>query len=522
MSTDSTTQFNLSQLSEMKAWFEKELASLRSPAKADDTSSTLDAVGSRDVTKQARAAAKSASTQSAVSFAPRGKSAFHKEPSASANSIRLLLGADPFYTNRYHLERNWFVPSAQSAYDLLHEMNVVMNTTDKFTRASDIWHPLLTLTYVGVIWTMRTLQCMEQAGRLNAENGYFVDSFFRAFPENTLPIPGPLVNFISGIANSSPALNDYQDVEPYLPDTPGSSTAHLYKLVGDLALRIPNVPILLNQYRRVVTAALAGAPPAQVNISRWSEFAQLLGSGANTEQVLGPAAVPAVPPASPFDMIAMTAPGNVSHQALLASPGFRYPIQSLTRVSDNIFQYRDEILATFPDTPAAAAAPLSWEQWLRLDGDRQWFVSTIASMADYCKYWASSCSLGDIPIVGSSVGQTESSTTVAIQVPTRRFGVGAAAAPARFTDLHYNMVSYTEAQPEADRLDAAVAQLNVSSTNLTLPMPATPLQANTDGNHGPVFNDLPARMSARDVHVRAGMGSNVRTYYHNANPRLPQ
>nr|BBU59855.1 capsid protein [Rosellinia necatrix partitivirus 23] len=482
-----------------------------------DTSAVIDApkapapdaqdpVGSRDVVREARQELVNARTSAPAPSVPVGPKAFTRSSDRSAaNAIRQVYASNPL-TARTHFGLNFFIPNFLHIFQMLYLMDRKMVATDKFTRTSEFWTPLVTRIYISVLLYVQILLAMQSAGRLDGDNELFLEWFLRTFKPSTLPIPGPIVNLFATLSNAAVSATNYKSHAPTLPPKPHTRGQDLYLFTTTLASRLPNVPALLNQYHAHLTFALPAAANNAETIGRWPSFGHTVFAAA----LLGAA------PATAFEQTAVNGANNAARNWLFQSPGFLQPLFTTRNIGSNLQDYAPAMLPMLPAIFVSTANALpngvpTWRQFLGLQTEFQWFTEFARIMTDYCKFFKESCSMADIAHVGHSGSLIRASNPANLYaVPATRFAT---------LDLTMsNATSYTHAISESDEIDGCVALFNTDEITTTAGLPVGVTHANPPLHGGPYYA-LATAKTAAEINPVDGFGQILTDHYHVANPK---
>lgn len=103
-------------------------------------------------------------------------------------------------------------------YEYVHQMFVLMNDNPKLEKYFKWFNPpafvcyITTLVYVQIVRAQVAVKRLENTG-----DGKFIRAFFREFPEESLVIPGPLVQFFNQIAGVILDDPKYGNIAPRVP-----------------------------------------------------------------------------------------------------------------------------------------------------------------------------------------------------------------------------------------------------------------------------------------------------------------
>jgi len=468
------------------------------------TSGAPDPSGSRNVTAEGKAELQAASTSAPDSRIPPPPKAFARTSERSAaNAIRLTLGSDPYRVKTWFGDNN-FIPDFTSLFNILSACDNIMLSTDKFTRASEFWTPAVSRSYIGVICIIQTFRAMRQGRRnLTVNQQEFLDWFEERYPLSTLPIPGPLVNLISVIANTNVAALNYRSHCPVLPDVAPANYQNATYLRNNLCLRIPNIPIILHQLFRHATFAttpIAGADPTSAQVGRWPLFMRHLYE---------------ITPIT-TDPPSQTNKGTHGHTTVAYAWNFFNPAlvnvyRTNNNIGKNLLDYADELISILPASATRTTAStdnhaLTWQEFCCLDSQPKWFEESARLMSLYSKFWKESCSLEDISPVGHAGALGHAAITAQLVQPTTRF-------PAQTFSMNYELRSHTVS--EADRLDGLIANINVANRGAVT---AHTGSANVAVQSGPYYS-LAVTHTARSVDPTSAIGQILEDQYHVPNPK---
>jgi hypothetical protein len=249
-----------------------------------------------------------------------------------------------------------------------------------------MWNPLISQSYIGVIWHVFILLIAQSSGEITNEQNTFLSSFLNMFPLQNLPVPGPLVPFFRSLGVCSGPYEHFGDVTPRIPGPTGTRVDYYFHTNG-LNRTIPPVHIFVDQL--CFLANLNANIIAQANNFPIRIYTNILGNNV-------PAAAA---PANPFDIIGYF-PG-VANRWLLSPSHMQ--VWHANRLALNL-PTRMSTIAAIPNTVHGPNRALTLSESLRFStaniNHPQWFVSAISVMQRYSQFFAGSTSLAGIPIVG--------------------------------------------------------------------------------------------------------------------------
>nr|BDV50548.1 MAG: putative coat protein [Leucocoprinus alphapartitivirus 1] len=381
-----------------------------------------DPLGNRDLMEQKRASLKKALPSDASK--PRSKITFTDK--TAKNAIREAVGPDPFQDIK-SFGTNLFIADCNHYALMVHEMDSMMNNTPKFVDAAQGWSPLITRIYCSQLYYIQVFRAMEAHGILDDSVAIDFRSFLVRHPLDTWPVPGPLVNFISGLATSHSTVDSYGYITPYLPSLPEYNDEH-GTLMYNFAARVPNMVILFEQLGRYLNFTSNNTNAART-VARW-EIPAAGGVAAHngflsrvfarhTFDTNNGGAVPT----TPFNR--GTFANNLSQEAIIniLSPfqrtGFILSERAARVLIDNVDEL-SHVMGTYNVAPGAG--PHTWPSTLYWD--RTYFWRTCQRMmALYCRHISASVTLADISPSGNTQGHIYhlAANRITLETQTGRF-----------------------------------------------------------------------------------------------------
>ncbi|BCY26963.1 coat protein [Rhizoctonia oryzae-sativae partitivirus 6] len=462
------------------------------PEKNKKPEDNVDALGQRDVTAQARQAATHAPTTTAgPSMVPKKPTLLSGLGSAEArNTLRLTNGLDDPFRDVTHFGRNTTIPDFTMHHELIDSANSIICANKRFFDQSSFFHPHWAHIYIGVLEIVLTMRSQRAIGRLEYRADQFLTWFDNRFGLETLPVPGFSRQILADLGSSSPAIANYENVSPFLPDVTQANRGSLgvfrsltngNNFASRFTARIVPVRLLVDQMVRFYTAAQnAVNDPNNNNPARTiSNYAHFMRTIFEADPDSNNNTVFAAAPTSSHQRTQLSAAGQlltrITH--MMAAPGVRQVFWCPIPIAQTLSSYTQQILSAMPSTASLRADPQSgdfwsWQEYLALDSRTEWFDMLINVMTLYCEFWADSCTVGEIPESGASALQVEFTRAVSNPVPTTRY-----------PDIDYtvNGELRNAGVPPADRMDASVECLN---SNLLFPI------GNRTVRQGPYWTNL--------------------------------
>jgi len=285
-----------------------------------------------------------------------------------------------------------YLPSSRMMFTLLHYMSMEMMHHFYLKRAVPQYHPIYLRLYVSQLFYIQVLRCMNYAGISSPRQRLFVDQFLEEFRPETLPIPGPLVNFFKAICVFSPEYASYGLVSPKLYETLGNNDGLNTSLTVETSspFVLPQVPLIMwyaSWLRNPANGLQNGTGPYG--------FSPLTTANENAD-----------------DLAAAINIGNVpflQHKAnwpdrnawALRSPGLEYSIEQDQSLLDSLRAYRQSVALPVFDNGASRQYI---NQFLCLDGNRSYFRHLSSMVNALTDFWPGSGTLADISVHGISTG----------------------------------------------------------------------------------------------------------------------
>ncbi|AHL25154.1 capsid protein [Heterobasidion partitivirus 13] len=465
-----------------------------------------DPIGARPVVAQARRNVTAANSDGPSKLTYTKVKPFTRDSDRdAANAVRLALGSSAFRTVT-HFGLNTFIPDFTLLFQALAALDFAMLSTDKFCRASEFWTPAVSRIYIAVICYVQVMRSMRATStNFGVEIQQFLDWFEEHFPLNTLPVPGPLVNFISTISSCHISTLDYKVMCPILPRLVPCAANGRWVIHNNLSLRFPPVPTLFQQLSEHYNYAnpAAAAPQTAEQIGRWADYGRTQ---------YGITAWNANAATSQTHRTTLTALSNATHAYAWAAPGNSTPYRTNTSVGRNLIDYgmaMDSLIPPEFNSAAAngpAAANPTWQTYLGFETTHEWFPEFARIMSVYSKFWKESTSLDTISPVGSTACLAVAEATAQLVQPTTRY-------PA--LTLSRNFVVRISQLPEADLLDSQLSAIHCADTGTVTAHASTP---NVNVSTGP-YLDLAIQERARAVDASGGLRQIIEDYYHVQNPK---
>lgn len=296
-----------------------------------------------------------------------------------------------------------------------------MAFTKRWTDNCAGWVPPISQMYISLLIYVQIIRAMDSSNVLppGSPLANFYSTFLSMYPLSELWIPGPLVSFFRSLSAFWPSADDqFGNVSPSLPNTPGWTVANIFRLAAhngtdQVNYLLPNISVFISRLRTITTTAL------EANMTQ----------GTFSTHVEGPNHL--------SSLFGRTLTDDANEHHILISPGaaFAYPdnlglwinaSSSLGRLS-----IPNDLVAT---AGANQTAPIDqWTAFFRLSqnaNEHSWIGPVSAVMAKYSQFYNGSTSLEDIvpncsaaPAVKSRF--TALSTIYTLPAFTARAGTGA-------------------------------------------------------------------------------------------------
>jgi hypothetical protein len=509
----------------LKAQTERESALKNAKTDASSTINPMDrsiATQHRKSVRDAKSGSFPISTKAAVKFTDR----------SAAHALRESIGPDPF-VDIINSGNNLFLPDALFYSIIVDATDNVMTNTPKFVDAAQGYHPLYSRMYYVQLFYLRSFLAMKSAGILPTDVELELDSFLEKLKLDTWVVPGPVVDFLNSIAVSHSTVNTYGYVCPYIPHTPQYS-AGTHFMGSNIAGRVPNMSILAHNAKNWTTMMQTASGAAVIETRTSARFypAQQAVAATQANLFLGEYS----PNGTPFTGAGSAFPTSPTHAGTyrtaannllrinLTSPFLLTPPLSNDRAVKVSMANADHLLYLFEsiDTdPATLVA--EWPTVLYWDNVEFW--SELQSMmALYCRHLSSSLTLANLSSNGPMASHVvcELHTKQELHTRTGRFF------PAN-TDYSFKGEVRTRSLPEADKIDATTAPVNLSRIDsVTTPgdinRPAgIAARFNRNAAHlprlgGPFFHKIVPIQAASHLAPAAAYKEIISAQYHSQTP----
>jgi len=414
-----------------------------------DGSHSTDAIGTRDVDKEASQIMKKA--QDSARPRPPGET-----PGVEASMLRCVEYIQLATVERY--DRSTYVPSAHMLFTTIQELDLPLLTLRQFSSELLRWTPLHTRLYYGILFYIQTLRAMNTVSLLSSTNSVFLREFLDIYPPESLPIAGPLVVFFKALTACDAPLPEYGAISPYLPPNTGLDADQHGALPQDLRVLLPNITGIRN--------GIANTRLPLVNAAHviWDHNLH--------NPTAGAAALP----------IAHNTPNHLARDARI-TPGTVHPVnmspQALRAYATAAGHIR------IPATPNLVAN-MSWSTYLGFSTDFSWFGHLASQMQKHSRFFQGSTTL-------ASCAPKDGPTSLVINEQVQHYPNRNAHRDAAIESISHTTQSHAlvpSVSPPCDKL-GLFTQLNwIPSANFG---PNDHAGAIDHTRHGPFWNITPAR-----------------------------
>jgi len=397
---------------------------------------------------------------------------------------------------------NTFIPSCIAMYQVISQMNHMMETTDRFTRSASDWHPFLSLAYFGVAFIVQTLRCYEQVAPLPHHEKWILDSFVDNIGLDSILIPGPLVPFFQALAACSSPYEWYGNIAPtVIGITAGCNQANDYVLANGLTRTFPNIPMYIDALARVSALDTEAAAAVRREIMRtfYRSIMQVDAANANSDIFhMHSAGLPARPFATTGRISTVDALLNLDLPARLNRAG-----------ADATDLNLSQFMRLF-DAPTVANARY-----------HTWFEQAAGIMTRYGQFFKDSVPLSAITPtgIGAAICQvTYSANNLSLNHPYVYHPAVAAAAGVAAQRAYYSRTEPTSLNASMQHIDPALeeqaeqcaqlAQVNVSTITLGWAAPT-----NATLRQGDIWNLTNIRRT-QDYDIAPGIYARLASSYH--------
>jgi hypothetical protein len=284
------------------------------------------------------------------------------------------------WAKQEELSTNTFVPDANALFVALHACDILMLSTDRFTRGHPQWHIYLSRLYISMLFYFRIMDCMVFSGHADDELITLLNRIKNYIDFRRLTIPGPLVPFFQSLSVCASGNDLLGDITPVLPYLSSATKNYFFSLNQAMT---PNVPALLDVLLQVTTATTA------FDDNDYSERSHQLWNLHRTD--VSDAIDARVAYAVSSCGFGATTHSSPHSNEMLRRAGARLRLPPRINLGATGLQ----------------STPMNWYQFLRfrrLANEphdirfSQWFGNVAAVMADYSAYFRDSSTLGSIPL----------------------------------------------------------------------------------------------------------------------------
>jgi hypothetical protein len=486
-----------------------------------------DPLGARDVHSESKKLARNPLQAKGRSFAPRSAPpAFTGSDKTAANALRTIIGPTPFYSVPSYGKAH-YIPDATLFSEAWMATDKMMANTPKFVDAALNWHPLVSRYYGSVLWYLVVFRSMREAGELPSDLDIFLNDLFKKHPETAWPVPGPVVAHLTSLASSSPLIDNYADISPWLPELAPMTERNYQIPINNLLGRVPLPHVLIGQIHKY--NAFLDATTADADVAVWSQFlVDVFGYKMFNDTTDGtdPAAK------HPYDSGAFNSvvSANETARRLVCTPflqkGFHVTTRAVKNYRDNTVELNAMLPKAMRDKRAigSSAAVSNWPIILGLDTLKH-LPSILSTMAVYSRHLSASVCLADIIPVGHTAGQVR--VTLSTLIDTRP---GTSTITGRFPDAPLSLAATSQNNqlPAADLSDSLIAAVNLSKFQSA---DASYVSSPVAGVHpltiaarvsGPYFFKLPVVLRTGEHDPAVGYESVIASEYHSQTPLRSQ
>jgi len=316
-------------------------------------------------------------------YDPRGRVPLSRQgPSTlGISSMLQMTSALPWSTDE-DLTPITFIPNFCALSQYVHAADELMRTTYRFTRSNPQWIPLISQLYFSMMFYLRILECMREAGTLDAEFTSMYLMFHQLYDYDRFMIPGFLVPHFQSLSVTGCPFFQLGDISPTLPSSTLQAGTNHY-LINQFNRWLPNILLIFDFIHRVLSS------DADVPLDRVFQVRNVHGT-------------------------AVAANNTDEFANLFHSPTFK-SAQSITAEERTAFRNRAALLRlptriTVPHDEDDATDTLTWNQSLRFEivpGEdnsaipHDWLAPIATVMRNYCAYFRDSVPLGRIPVCGN-------------------------------------------------------------------------------------------------------------------------
>ncbi|ACA81390.1 coat protein [Beet cryptic virus 1] len=182
---------------------------------------------------------------------------------------------------------NTFVPDAQMLFHVLGICDQMMLSTDRFTRSSPAWIPIVSQLYISVLWMVAILRVFVASG-YGALYSSLINDLIGHLRIDECMIPGPLVPFFQSLGAVCGPYEWIGDIVAAFPDFLTLWDAENFCPTADLARTCPVPAIMLDQLHYFATWTIPAEQILYTNF-QWYRNIFSLGLGAgNANNRIGP------------------------------------------------------------------------------------------------------------------------------------------------------------------------------------------------------------------------------------------
>nr|QRG29207.1 putative CP [Panax cryptic virus 4] len=309
---------------------------------------------------------------------------FH--PSSASDMLRPYVGLKINYKAKK-------IPSSYSPSSLMmdyivHHINSLLVDNFYFRRACPDYHPYVIRLYYGILFWIQCLRAASHARGIDIEAHQTLTSFLDAFPVDSLPVSGPLLDLFKTLCCSQPEIPTFGKVYPTLPIQPGPAQRSTFLVNQPIHYLLPNIPGIFALIEDL-NAKLNPGPDQQPVYPAKGKHTPV-SANATTAVIFGHHSFPA------------TATRSNAEKWSLVSSGLQYPCEADKKLHENFAERLENF--EFPIT-AADDDLTAYFNFLHIRNNMTWFAQVRDVAAAEAAFFEGSGTLADCPPLGVPANQ---------------------------------------------------------------------------------------------------------------------
>nr|BBA66578.1 capsid protein [Pear alphapartitivirus] len=393
-------------------------------------------------------------------------------PRSASDMLRPYVGLKINYRSRK--TQSSYAPSALMMDYIVHQINSLLVDNFYFRRACPDYHPYVIRLYYGVLFWIQCLRAGNFAKSIDAEAHQTLNVFLDAFPPESLPISGPLVDLFKTLCCSQPEIPTYGKVFPSLPMHPGPELRSSF-INGDPQSHVlPNIPGIFALLADLNAKLNPGIDQQAVFPAKGKHIPVTSTAAAAT--IFGHHSFP------------IPANRSAAERWSLVSSGLQYPCEADKKLHENFAERIDNF--DFPPT-AQDDNLQTFHCFLHINRQLAWFAQVRDVAAAEASFFEGSGTLADCAPFGITANQVIVQYCTPPTLPTAPTHSADSAAQFPFA---IKLKTNARSLPELSEAMAATAQSNIHM------FPTHPFLANIGVTtlDGPFWDIRPTETSFKD------------------------